>query len=91
MPVNDQGDAYKLVYPFGWQEVSVTGQVRRISVEASQQPCNGRHNWTSSRVQRCHDHRPYHMLHARAQVVENDEPWHRRTWCTRTLSSRWRA
>ena len=26
MPVNDQGDAYKLLYPFGWQEVSVTGQ-----------------------------------------------------------------
>ena len=26
MPVNDQGDAYKLIYPFGWQEVSVTGQ-----------------------------------------------------------------
>ena len=28
VPVNDQGDAYKFVYPFGWQEVSVTGQVR---------------------------------------------------------------
>ena len=27
VPVNDQGDAYKFVYPFGWQEVSVTGQV----------------------------------------------------------------
>lgn len=26
MPYNDQGDAYKLVYPFGWQEVSVGGQ-----------------------------------------------------------------
>ncbi len=26
MPVNDQGDAYKLLYPFGWQEVSVSGQ-----------------------------------------------------------------
>lgn len=26
VPVNDQGDAYKLLYPFGWQEVSVTGQ-----------------------------------------------------------------
>ena len=25
--MNDQGDAYKFVYPFGWQEVSVTGQV----------------------------------------------------------------
>ena len=30
VPVNDQGDAYKFVYPFGWQEVSVTGQVRRV-------------------------------------------------------------
>lgn len=26
MPYNDQGDAYKLLYPFGWQEVSVGGQ-----------------------------------------------------------------
>ncbi len=26
LPVNDQGDAYKLLYPFGWQEVSVSGQ-----------------------------------------------------------------
>lgn len=26
VPVNDQGDAYKLLYPFGWQEVSVSGQ-----------------------------------------------------------------
>lgn len=26
VPVNDQGDAYRLLYPFGWQEVSVTGQ-----------------------------------------------------------------
>ena len=26
MPVNDQGDAYKFLYPFGWQEVSVSGQ-----------------------------------------------------------------
>lgn len=26
VPVNDQGDAYKLLYPFGWQEVSVGGQ-----------------------------------------------------------------
>lgn len=26
MPVKDQGDAYQLLYPFGWQEVSVGGQ-----------------------------------------------------------------
>mmetsp|Transcript_9634 Transcript_9634/g.29009 ORF Transcript_9634/g.29009 Transcript_9634/m.29009 type:complete len:232 (-) Transcript_9634:582-1277(-) len=26
VPYQDQGDAYKLVYPFGWQEVSVGGQ-----------------------------------------------------------------
>lgn len=26
VPVKDQGDAYQLLYPFGWQEVSVGGQ-----------------------------------------------------------------
>ena len=29
--MNDQGDAYKFIYPFGWQEVSVTGQVAYMS------------------------------------------------------------
>ena len=26
MPVNDQGDAYKLLYPFGWQVISLETQ-----------------------------------------------------------------
>ena len=42
VPVNDQGDAYKLVYPFGWQEVSVTGQVPHASVTVSQFRCKRR-------------------------------------------------
>lgn len=26
MPVNDQGDAYKLLYPFGWQVIMAETQ-----------------------------------------------------------------
>ena len=38
MPVKDSQDGYAFLYPFGWQEVTVDGQVR-----SNREGCGGRH------------------------------------------------
>jgi hypothetical protein len=37
VPVNDQGDAYKLLYPFGWQVIIVETQPFYILLCSAQQ------------------------------------------------------
>lgn len=43
VPVKDAQDGYAFLYPFGWQEVSVDGQVRAAGQPACRGICRSRH------------------------------------------------